>query len=433
MSDRLPALALAGALLLASALGGCRPELDLLPLAQTNADEGTTYATASDSYGDIFAAFWQGMSENYLYWDAEPAGYWDAVWRAYKPRFDALGPYPANAEAARQHIADMVAPLCDGHLHISFESGLSLSSVSPSADRIEKRFTDNPGRDNPKETFYRNNWSGTPSALNASNWNYWEGCIRPGYIIDEGLRAGADSLHIALGKIDDDGGGDGYIAYLSFNEFTITENLGSNPSGFIGTYLSRVTDAQCMGVIFDLRGNTGGYNADIPLLLSPLLAGDLHFAWTRTKKGVNRLDYAPTLPYVVRANPAGAHRAANAGRMPLAALVDDYTISCAELLSLAIRATGGRLIGTTTWGAVGLRVGDASPVITHGGSFTHNKLWTGVVQAGLQAQGLNGEVFEGVGLEPDERIEFNLSAFASGTDAQLEAAIAYVRGLTAGG
>jgi C-terminal processing protease CtpA/Prc len=86
----------------------------------------------------------------------------------------------------------------------------------------------------------------------------------------------------------------------------------------------------------------------------------------------------------------------------------------------------GRIIGTRTWGATGPRNGDETPTWTHGGSFTHNKLWTQVVQAGYQTRGLHFENYEGVGIKPDEVVPFDRDDFLSGTDAQLQAAIRYV-------
>jgi C-terminal processing protease CtpA/Prc len=178
-----------------------------------------------------------------------------------------------------------------------------------------------------------------------------------------------------------------------------------------------------------MRGNIGGYTSDIPLIISPLLASDLHYEYVRLKKSPGRLDYMSWVPDILKANPADSeYRALNAGTLPIVTLINDYSISCGEALPIAVKAMStGHLIGTRTWGATGSRWGAESPSLTHGGCFTHNKLWTQVIQAGKQIRGLHFENYEGVGVPPDELVEFNLSDFNSGTDVQLEAAVAYIK------
>jgi len=454
------------ALCLAALCIGCRQDVDLVPIDGKDDHyieypDGTrtispTYVTASDSYSALFKAFWQGMNENYVFWDVEPTGYWDDVWDTYKPKFDALGSWEAvtgrpNADIARDYIAEMVAPLKDGHLFVQFDESVSSAKrdIIPMEDKVDARYPLVSGGlpdDSPQKAFYFNNWSGDPTGGDygaESNWNYIEGLIEPKYAITSIGWAGAGGFHIALGKIGTgpvptDPTSD-YIIYLSFNEFSITGNLGVTDAQdhkvvaiVLEQYLGAVVDARCKGVIYDLRGNTGGANIDIPLLLSPLLTKDLHFAYTRTKKGVNRLDYMPWMPYIFRANsadPADGIRAANAGTMQVVALINDYSISCGELMPLAIKSMhNGYLIGTRTWGATGPRWGDTSPAATHDGSFSGNKLWLNVTESGWQTKGRNFESYEGVGITPDEEVEFDWNEFRHGNkDVQLEAAIAHIK------
>jgi hypothetical protein len=455
-------------LCLAALCAGCRQDLDLAPI---NGKDGVgsfpTYITTSDSYSALFKAFWQGMNENYVFWDVEPVGYWDDMWNTYKPKFDALGDWEAaqfdkdgewmatagtqKADTAREYIAEMVKPLKDGHLSIDFDESVSPRSrvIFVPNNRVVARYlpdpeNGNPPNNSPKEAFLFNNWSDVPSDVNESNWNYIRWLIGPHYAIPTSgnLATLADGFHIAVAKIGTgtvptDSTTD-YIIYLSFNEFSITGNLkveigGGKPvDSILNQYLRDVTDAHCKGLIYDLRGNAGGANQDIPLLLSPLLTKDLHFAYTRTKKGVNRLDYMPWAPYILRANPADPAdgiRAANAGTMQVVALINDYSISCGELMPLAIKSMPhGYLIGTRTWGATGPRWGDTSPAATHDGSFSGNKLWLNVTESGWQTKGRNFESYEGVGITPDEVIEFDWNEFRHGNkDVQLEAAIAHIK------
>jgi C-terminal processing protease CtpA/Prc len=438
-----------------AALGACRPTLDLTPVDSSDGrTDGHTYLTASNSYADIFKAFWQGMDTNYVFWDVEPTGYWDEVWNTYKPKFDALGAYnvtdtsesaKAQVTAARKYIQEMVDPLQDGHLNVRFEyySPLDLPpyssdspwSYSPSATKVYARYPlDSSGHltnNDPYDTFFKSDTLGDMTN------NFWSRTIAPNYVTGTPLTAtvgGNDPIRMATGTIAFTGPGavaGDHIRYLYFSNFDINANLSNSAENrvnlVVNTYLADLRNSDCRGVIFDLRGNRGGANIDIPLLLSPLLTSDLTFAHERLKKGAARLDYMPWVPYIIKANSAGIWRAANAGTIPVVALVDDYSISCGELMPLGVQAMPkGRIIGTRTWGATGPRRSDATPSATHGGSFTHNKLWTRVVQAGYQTRGLHFENYEGEGVPPDDEVPFDLAKFNAGEDVQLQKAIDYV-------
>jgi C-terminal processing protease CtpA/Prc len=94
----------------------------------------------------------------------------------------------------------------------------------------------------------------------------------------------------------------------------------------------------------------------------------------------------------------------------------------------------GYLIGTKTYGATGPRIGNLSPAVANGGSFLNisgASLWVQVVQAGWQTKGADGRSYEGVGITPDEIVEFDWPEFhgdgaGSGRDRQLLAAIQHI-------
>jgi C-terminal processing protease CtpA/Prc len=169
------------------------------------------------------------------------------------------------------------------------------------------------------------------------------------------------------------------------------------------------------------------------ILLNRLTNHPLLFAYTRYKNGLNRLDYKPWIPFSLNPHPVPAARVQN--DVPIVALVNDYSISAGEVAPLAIRAMPkGYLIGTQTFGATGPRVGDVSPAAANGGSFVNNNsasLWRQVVQAGKQTKGADGTNYEGVGITPDEIVEFDFAEFygdgaGSGRDRQLHAAIKHI-------
>jgi C-terminal processing protease CtpA/Prc len=117
------------------------------------------------------------------------------------------------------------------------------------------------------------------------------------------------------------------------------------------------------------------------------------------------------------------------GNFPIVALVNDFSVSCGEILPIAVKSLrNGYLVGTQTWGATGPHFQDDSPGWTNGGCFTHNKFWTQVYETGYELRALDYTSYEGVGVPPDKKVPFSCSAFtatpaSSAKDAQLQAAI----------
>jgi hypothetical protein len=423
--------------------GACRPEVEL-PVTDSISNN---YHVNGNSYRDIAFAFWQGVNLNYVFWDIEPVGLWDDMLDEYLPKIDALGTWDPNDNTKNdqfvEYLEGMAAPLHDGHFSAQFSSQQLGRSFYPQEARVDARFGDGyEDNANPAPTFYQNDWSGEENEYfpNYINWNFVEKLIIPKYLTGEGTweRSQVEKerdLLIAQGKINITGT-EGHIAYLYFNKFHLNETMKKETTktvtNLLNAFWADLRDPQCRGVIFDMRGNTGGYNYDIEYLIRPLLTGSLHFANMRAKKSEGRLSYTPWIPYTISPdNPIP-----NAGKIPVVALINDYSISCGELLPLAVRAMPrGYLIGTTTWGATGPRFGNDNPNALNGGSFTVT--WPSgslnVVQAGYQTRGKNLENYEGIGIEPDLRVQFNWEKFThdgkydqDGIDDQLEAAIKYI-------
>jgi hypothetical protein len=430
-------------------LMSCRPVADVFAI---NSDAGTTgnptYYTASNAYADIFTAFWYGMSDNYVYWNLEPDGYWDEVWDTYYERFAALGDFTPQAYngkntemQAYRYIQDIVSPLHDGHWHITIAfADNDTRIINPNTARIDAR----PRNRNrsavscPDITFHNNMWTQTDNA-NAEGWDFWQEVLKPHYIRNnESARSvkniESSILHVATGDITAERTptlSDGFLCYIHFNTFRLTKAISNAMTSALvsnvwNTFLDTVRNSECKGVIIDLRGNNGGDVPDIPLLMSPLISEPLTFVEYRGKKSSLPLDYLPWMPYTLEPAPA-AYRAANAGGLAIVAIVDDYSISCAELTALAVRESGGYIVGTRTSGALGTSFdveNGTSPVVLSSGGFSHNKFWTTVGEQGYQTRAMNGEFYDSVGVPPDEVVEFNRTNFAAGIDDQLDAAIA---------
>jgi hypothetical protein len=329
--------------------------------------------------------------------------------------------------------------------------------VDPASLRVDQRFAspaypyrnaspncyDNPA--NPYITF-SSDWSGTSKTYSNPNFpgrtqpntNFIEGTIKnyleTGYktanIADKDA-PNQTGIRMAVGKIKPSLSGlsSGYILYMYFSAFALNNNAhdaGLKNLAGTGDYFNDLRlSADCRGIIFDIRGNGGGYNADIVSLLAPFLDKNLTFAYTRGKKGEGRLDYLPWVPYYIQPAPvsSGLRKEGNLD-VPIVAIVNDNAVSCGEIFSIAIRAMkNGRLVGTQTWGGTGPHMGDKTPAYTNDGCFGHNKAWVQVYETGFELRDRNMQSYEGKGLTPDDVVSFDKTDFDSGTDAQLEKAI----------
>jgi hypothetical protein len=399
--------------------------------------------TATGAFRDSFVSFWNGMNLYYVYWDIEGVKYWDDVWKIYKPRFDYLeARYLVAGNSARVALRDeahgyykeFLAPLNDGHLHVFFNE---LPDIMPMQDKVDARFSGLTAENNPKRAFF-SSWSDIPYADSPwFNYNFFEHTIENYlenakghgvYKADPPTNEPTSVFRIATGRIPQDGGG--FILYFYFSEFYIKRYYTSQVEGIVEQYWADIASPDLRGVIIDLRGNTGGNTSEIDLVLDRLIHRPLHFAYTRTKNGLNRLDYKPWVAWNIYPHPEQSKRVKN--NVPVVALVNDYSISCGEMTPMAVRSMPtGYIVGTRTFGATGPRNGDVSPAYLNAGSFTTlmgSTFWKQAVMAGIQLKGVDGTNYEGVGLIPNEVVEFNWTQFygdgaGSGKDRQLEAAI----------
>ena len=102
--------------------------------------------------------------------------------------------------------------------------------------------------------------------------------------------------------------------------------------------------------------------------------------------------------------------------IPIAVLVNGYSASMSEVLASAVQENGvGRVLGTRTAGAVA----GAAPYPLADGSGLFVTEW--IIKSG------KGRALNGVGVEPDQVVEFDPNLLRGGRDTQLEAALDYLR------
>jgi carboxyl-terminal processing protease len=159
---------------------------------------------------------------------------------------------------------------------------------------------------------------------------------------------------------------------------------------------SSLAGADLSGLILDLRGNPGGYVSTLRQIASRFMPSGAIFQQTN-RSGDHRTFVADGSSWGLR--------------VPMVVLIDQGTGSSAELLASALRENGlARLLGTKSAGAVA--GGQYFPLSD--GAELHVTVLT--VTSG------QGQVLEGVGLEPDQTVELNLRELGGGHDTQLEAA-----------
>lgn len=120
----------------------------------------------------------------------------------------------------------------------------------------------------------------------------------------------------------------GYIKANKFGETTYTELL---------IALAQLNQADCEGIIMDLRGNTGGYMAAAIQMVNEFLPNNRLIVYTQGRKSP-REDY--------NSNGTGSSQ-----KMPLVVLVDEGSASASEIFAGAIQDNDrGTIIGRRSFG-----------------------------------------------------------------------------------
>jgi C-terminal processing protease CtpA/Prc len=109
--------------------------------------------------------------------------------------------------------------------------------------------------------------------------------------------------------------------------------------------------------------------------------------------------------------------------MPIIALADNYTISLAEAMAMAIKALPlGVVVGETTWGATGPITAN---VLYNDGPFTVPGFLS-LNTSSAEFKYINDSIYEGRGFPPDISVPFNLAAINAGKDLPLEKTISLI-------
>jgi carboxyl-terminal processing protease len=185
------------------------------------------------------------------------------------------------------------------------------------------------------------------------------------------------------------------LAYLEIQQFT------DQTAGDLDEELNRITDAGYDGLILDLRRNPGG-GLDATVDVADMFL-DEGIIITQVDRDGRETTY--------EANPGN-----DAGDLPVVVLVGPGSASGSEVLAAALRDHGrATLIGEKTFGK-----GSVNHIrnLSNGGA-----LYVTIARWRTP----NGELIEGVGLEPDVAVALTPEDVAANRDTQLFAAIDFLQ------
>ena len=187
---------------------------------------------------------------------------------------------------------------------------------------------------------------------------------------------------------------DNGLVYLQLTEFTAPS------SKAVDDALQELMKSNPKGLVFDLRGNPGGFLSSA-IEVGSEFVGDGLILSERDKDG--NLTPHPALP------------GGRATKIPLVVLVDKGTASASEIVAGAIRDHGrGILVGEKTFGKGSVQVSDTLSDQSH---------LTITIRHWLTPKGTD---IHGNGLDPDIPVPFNEADKKAGRDPQLERAIEFL-------
>ena len=181
------------------------------------------------------------------------------------------------------------------------------------------------------------------------------------------------------------------------------------------------------GVIIDVRCDGGGRYNDYQYVLGALLpSGGIVTNQLRYKRGTARLDYSPLMPQLMPTYPDD-HAVVTE---PIVVLADCGSVSMSEITARGTKlVSNARLIGKRTWGGLCALNDNSTFSFNYSGHTGVREKTPVYIYTPLVATfSMDGEQFEGIGIEPDIEVDLDVNLFnAKAGDTQLERALQYIR------
>ncbi|MDY2815029.1 MAG: S41 family peptidase [Bullifex sp.] len=230
---------------------------------------------------------------------------------------------------------------------------------------------------------------------------------------------------------------DSNIVYTTFSGFVFSgliqdESTKPGTYGFLSDFHDIKANPDAIGMVVDVRGNGGGYNLDREYLFGDIMKENHLFGYQKTKTGDNRLDYSALLPVYIHPEAEtlrsiyGTADATHLYDKPFAAVTNCFSVSNAEMTVLLAKSMQkGCQIGGTTFGGQGTLSGTYLDL--NAGKFTVGNYISEVYTPFAQIVDINGVSHEGIGCEPDIKVDFVKDAFENGDDNRLQKAFDWVK------
>lgn len=253
---------------------------------------------------------------------------------------------------------------------------------------------------------------------------------------DKVYRKGVNLKMLALSGITKEPDGSDMVDYTAntvyfissgFNFFPLKDQ--SEMKQFLMDFHKFKMNENAAGMILDMRGNSGGYNADREILFGDMFREPHLIGYQKNKTGAGRLDFTQEFPlYIYPEADFFGNEFSDIASKPVVVITNTATASNGEITVLMVNSLpNGGQTGGVTIGANGTL--DGNILTYNSGNFSVGNYITSVYTPYGNIRDTNHVSYEGKGLTPDKGYEedFNFDAFFAGTDSRLGKAFEWIK------
>ena len=253
---------------------------------------------------------------------------------------------------------------------------------------------------------------------------------------DKVFRKGVNLKMLALSGITKETDGSAMVDYTANTVYFISSGFNFLPLKdqaemyqFLMDFHKFKMNENAAGMILDMRGNRGGYNADREILFGDMFREPHLIGYQKNKTGAGRLDLTQEFPlYIYPEADFFGNEFSDIASKPVVVITNTATLSNGEITVLMVNSLpNGGQTGGVTMGANGTLDGD---ILTfNSGRFSVGNYITSVYTPYGNIRDTNHVSYEGKGLTPDKGYEenFNFDDFFEGTDSRLGKAFEWIK------
>ena len=253
---------------------------------------------------------------------------------------------------------------------------------------------------------------------------------------DKVFRKGVNLKMLALSGITKETDGSAMVDYTANTVYFISSGFNFLPlkdqaemKQFLMDFHKFKMNENAAGMILDMRGNSGGYNADREILFGDMFREPHLIGYQKNKTGAGRLDLTQEFPlYIYPEADFFGNEFSDIASKPVVVITNTATASNGEITVLMVNSLpNGGQTGGVTMGANGTL--DGNILTYNSGKFSVGKYITSVYTPYGNIRDTNHVSYEGKGLTPDKGYEedFNLDDFFEGTDSRLGKAFEWIK------